>query len=216
VQRAEGGVNAASILEEEPGLDPQKQLFRYILLASLIFGPASSEAQQVMKPAPGSLFTDVRGHAVGDLVTILIMEESSAASSARTVTDKEHELGIEGEGTGGLGAIPGFGLNGTSRNKFNGAATTARQGALRAKMTGMIVEVKENGNLVIEGTRSVKINNETETTILRGEVRRKDVTPDNTVYSYDLANVQITHLGKGAVNSGHRPGLLVRLFNLLF
>jgi flagellar L-ring protein precursor FlgH len=57
------------------------------------------------------------------------------------------------------------------------------------------------------------MNDETEMTIIQGTVRPRDISPMNTVYSYYLADVEISHKGKGTVNNGQRPGLLVRLIN---
>lgn len=197
-------------------LDRHSQLFRYMMLASLIFGPEAAEAQSSFQPSAASLFADIRAHAVGDLVTILILEESTASSSARTSTDKAGELTVEGGGEGALSRLPIFGLNGSNRSKFNGTASTSRQGALRAKMTASIIEIKDNGVLIIEGTRAVMINNETEKTMVRGEIRALDISPENTIFSYDVANVEITHLGKGTVNTGQRPGLISRLLSWIF
>lgn len=197
-------------------LDRQPQLFRYMILASLIFGSDAVEAQPTFQQPASSLFADVRAHAIGDLVTILIIEESTASSSAKTSTDKGGELTLDGAGEGALSRLPFFGLSGTNRSKYSGVASTSRQGALRAKMTASIIEVKDNGVFIIEGSREVKINSETETTLVRGEVRPRDVSSGNTVYSYDIANVQITHLGKGTINTGQRPGLFTRLINWVF
>jgi flagellar L-ring protein precursor FlgH len=79
-----------------------------------------------------------------------------------------------------------------------------------------VTAVKENGDLVIEGSRSVGISNDRETMTLSGVVRQRDVRPDNSVDSYLIADAQISYRGKGAISDGSRPGLLMRLLNWIF
>jgi len=101
-------------------------------------------------------------------------------------------------------------------NKYDGAASTVRAGELKARITVRVVQVRPNGDLMIEGSRTVQVNNEKEEIGLSGVVRPKDVSASNTVYSYLIADAKITYKGKGAVNTGARPGFLTRIFNWIF
>lgn len=164
-----------------------------------------------------SLFTDKRGRQAGDVVTVLVMESSKASNDSRTETNSKNEIGVGSEsGTGLLGWVPRFGLNGGTNVEFDGKGTTARKGDLKATVTARIVEVFENGNLMIEGTKMVTINNEEEVLEVSGLIRADDISPDNTVYSYKLADAVIRYSGNGVVNSAQEPGILTRFFNWLF
>jgi|GEM_PF-3214261 len=88
----------SSSARTESSLDVRSQLFRYLLLASALFGPDVPKALAAGPSGGNSLFADHRARGTCDLVTILIMEESSAASSARTSTDRTRELGADGGG----------------------------------------------------------------------------------------------------------------------
>ena len=87
-----------------------------------------------------------------------------------------------------------------------------------AKMTmsAVIKKVLPNGNLVIEGTRFVKINKDIQTFILTGMVRKDDVRADNTVLSESLADADIKLEGKGPIADRQRKGILARLLDWLF
>jgi len=76
--------------------------------------------------------------------------------------------------------------------------------------------VKPNGDLVIEGTRVLGINNDKEMLILTGIVRPQDISPSNTVYSYQIADAQISYKGKGAASDGGKPGWIIRFLNWIF
>jgi flagellar L-ring protein precursor FlgH len=184
----------------------------WLVALVILFNAAfASEAKQ------RSIYTDIKAHGVGDLVTVLIVEDSRAANKAKTVTEKKTDASTEGTaGLGPLDFIPLWGASGSDELKFDGKGQTEKIGTLRAKMTAEVIEVRESGDLVIEGNRVVTVNNEEETLFLTGVIRQRDIRNDNTIYSYQIANAQISSKSKGAVTSGHRPGFITRLLNWIF
>jgi flagellar L-ring protein FlgH len=87
---------------------------------------------------------------------------------------------------------------------------------LNATISARVVRVLDNGNLVIEGSKQVEINDEKEIIKLTGVVRPRDIRKDNVVYSSNVADAQITYAGRGVANTGNRPGLLARFLNWIF
>jgi len=83
-------------------------------------------------------------------------------------------------------------------------------------MTIKVIAVNDNGDLVIEGSRVMDVNSDKETLFLSGIVRQKDISPYNSVYSYQIGDAQVSFKGKGQTHDGARPGLLVRFFNWIF
>lgn len=164
-----------------------------------------------------SIFTDVKAHGVGDLITVLIVEDSRASNKAKTITKKKTDAKTEGTaGLGPLDFIPLWGASGSDEIQFDGQGQTEKTGILRAKITVTVIDVRENGDLVIEGNRVITINNEQETLFLSGIVRGRDISENNTVYSYQVGNAQVSTKSKGAVTDGHRPGFFTRLVNWVF
>lgn len=164
-----------------------------------------------------SLFTDKRGRKSGDIITILVMESAKASNDTRTATDSKTDIEVGSKsGTGFLSWIPGFGINSGSDIGFNGKGATARNGDLKATVTARITEVMENGNLAVEGSKLVTINNEEEILEVSGMIRADDINPDNTVYSFKLADAVIRYTGNGVNNSAQEPGVITRFFNWLF
>jgi flagellar L-ring protein precursor FlgH len=165
----------------------------------------------------GSLFTDIKAHQVGDVLTVRIYEDAKAANGSQTNVTKEGSFETSGgPGVGTLDFIPLFGAAGENKNEYKGAGNNARSGNLKARMTVQVVAVKNNGDLVIEGNRAVTINNDTETLTLTGIVRPQDVGSDNSVDSYNIADAQIAYRGKGPATTGARPGILMRFLNWIF
>lgn len=181
----------------------------------LLLGSVAETAAQKM--GAGSLFSDYKAFQVGDIVTIYIVEFSTGSNETKTGTEKETRFSLESSGgSGALKFIPLFGADASDRSKFQGQGATSSKGVLKAKMSARIVKVLDNGNLVIEGTREVQINNEKQVTVLSGIVRPEDITADNVVYSYNIADAKITYKGKGAVSRGSGPSLITRLLNWVF
>jgi flagellar L-ring protein FlgH len=166
-------------------------------------------------PAP-SMYADPIARQVGDVLTVQIVENTSATAVATTNTKEEYNADLSGGGTSGLSKFMPFGANGSTKSEHKGNGTTVRQGRLTGTVTAKVVEVFPNGNMRIEGQKSVVINGEKQITILRGVVRPQDVSPANVVFSDVIADAEITFKGKGVLANVERPGIIARIFDWLF
>jgi flagellar L-ring protein precursor FlgH len=165
-----------------------------------------------------NLYTDKKGKKAGDVVTVLVLEAAKAGSDTRTETEKRNGVEIGQEKSSGklFSWLPSFGVNGKANINYKGNGVTARNGELKATVTARITEVLENGNLVIEGSKLVAINNEEEILEVSGTIRADDINPDNTVYSYKIAEAVIRYSGSGVSSDAEKPGVLTRFFNWIF
>ena len=169
----------------------------------------------------GSLFVSQKAHHVGDIVTIRIVESSSASNQATTSTGRDSTLSIQTPSFFGaetevpqewlfnpLGELSaGFGSG------FDGDGSTNRSGDLTAYITAKITEVLPNGNLQILGTREVAINNEKQFIHLSGVIRSRDISTNNVILSTYIADAKIEYSGKGVIDDRQKPGWLTNLFN---
>jgi len=164
-----------------------------------------------------NLYSDHRAMQIDDILTIMIDESAKAGSESGTNTSKEHSMGVEsGGGSGAFRLLPKFGLNGGNKIGYDGKGGTSREGSLVATMSARVIKVLGNGNMVIEGSKVVAINEEREIMKITGVVRPQDVQKNNIVSSSNIADAEITYTGKGVANTGQRPGLLARLINWIF
>jgi len=79
-----------------------------------------------------------------------------------------------------------------------------------------VVDVQANGNLVVQGDKSLKLNQGDEFIHISGVVRTADVSTNNTVTSDRIADAHISYSGKGVIDSSNRMGWLSRFFNSVF
>lgn len=179
-------------------------------------GPAAQAAAGSLwtPDAPGNdLLSDHRAKAPGDVLTIIIVEKAEANQKASSSNKKEAGVSA-GPGVGLLDFFPQLKLRGG--DDVSATGNTTRGGSLSAKMTVVVTDVLQNGNLLVEGIQSITVNREQQKIILRGQVRPEDVTRDNTVLSTYVANAEITFLGDGVVGDKQKPGILSRVFSWLF
>lgn len=164
-----------------------------------------------------SLYTDKKGKQVGDVLTVIISESAESRSDTQTKTDETNRMKVSGQaGTGWLESIPGLGWTGSSDNNYNGRGRTQRNGELNATISVKIVEVLDNGNLVITGTKQVTMNQETEIIEVSGVVRPNDIAADNSLYSFKIADAVIQYSGDGELDDATSQGLVTRFFHWLF
>lgn len=172
-------------------------------------------------------YDDRRARHVGDLVTVIVIESSQASREATTDVSRDSSVGAGV--TALLGAPLDLGLDNlygktgfdpklgaTTANAYKGAGTTTRKDVLSARVAARVVNILEDGNLVIEGRRQVKVNEETQYLFVRGIARATDITPDNTVSSVALADAQILYGGNGLVASQQKPGWLYRIVDAVW
>jgi len=171
------------------------------------------------------LFTDHKAKQVNDIVTINIVESSSAKKKATTKLDRGSSINAGIEGMFGLeNQIPRFMpdmnmstlVGAKTGNKFDGSGETERTEKLMATMTALVTEVLPNGNLVIEGKRQVKVNQEEQIMILSGIIRPRDIAANNTIPSTYIADAKIDYVGKGVISEKQRPGWLTRVMDALW
>ncbi len=172
---------------------------------------ASSLQAKVLVPGD-SYYLDHKASGIGDLVTIIIVENSKASQQAATNTGKAGEVGVSPSG-GLLNFIPIFGARGESKSDSKGSTT--RGGSINARVTARVVEIEPGGALVLEGKQRIVVNKEQQEIMLRGVVRPEDISPDNTVLSTFLADAQIEYKGEGSIGGKRQsPGLITNFFGL--
>jgi len=193
------------------------------------FRPTLTAAQP--KPVPTgsmwnarqeSLFQDIKAHRVGDIVTIMVSEQSKASKEAATSTSRVREYNGEGYFMGLstpsqtiLQPVNKTGYGLSVDNTFTGKGSTKKADSMTAYMTATVTDILPNGNLVIRGSRWTKVNDELQQIVLEGVVRPMDITRDNTVLSQNIAEAKIFFVGKGPISRQQKPGLLGQILDMI-
>ena len=136
------------------------------------------------------LYEDRVSRRVGDLVTVIFEEQTSATKDASTKVTKDQEIGL------GVPNILGSPLeiNGNplsasvsgSRN-FQGSGEADQNNLFEGTLTSQVIAVQPNGNMVIQGQKKITLNRGDEYVTITGVIRREDVRADNTISSTRVA-----------------------------
>jgi len=185
--------------------------------AAAPLAPASAAAPGPRSVRQASLYADTNARSVGDILTVAIIERSSASNNTRISTRRDTKFEAKGgPGTGALDFIPDFGMSAETSRDHQGTGELSREGRLTARMAVTVTEVKPNGDLVIAGEREVQVNDEKDLLQLSGVVRPIDIRDGNVVFSTDIANAKILSRGKGQITNGTKPNVFARLLGWLF
>jgi flagellar L-ring protein precursor FlgH len=154
-----------------------------------------------------------KAHRVGDLVTIIISEQSSANAFNKSEANNKSEI-AGGPGLGVFDLLGSWQLD--VENRYRGEGKTTRTGDLRAEISARIVEVLPNGDYLLAGTRMVNINGEKQLIEISGICRDRDIRSDNSILSTYIANAQIAYSGSGPMHDSAEPGIITKIVNWLF
>ncbi|MBV8975796.1 MAG: flagellar basal body L-ring protein FlgH [Alphaproteobacteria bacterium] len=190
---------------------------RTAFLAAVLLGSVQAQAADLVSRGNWpSLAGDRSAHLLGDVLTVVIFENSLATNSAESSASKTS--GFQGQFSagnpttgGGINAAASLGLAHNSDNQ----GATARAGQMVAEISVVVDSVYPNGDLHVRGAQALKVNGEKTNISVEGRVRLADITSGNAVLSSNLADAHIEYDGQGFVSSSSEPGFLTRMFNWL-
>ncbi|MGH8076583.1 MAG: flagellar basal body L-ring protein FlgH [Lysobacter sp.] len=163
------------------------------------------------------LFQDTKAREVGDLLTIVLVENTQAKTNANTAVTKDSGVGMSAPSIFGQGvtykgkSILEAEIEGS--RKFGGAGNSAQSNQLDGDITVTVVEQLGNGNLRVAGEKHVRLNQGDELVQVQGIVRIADIGPDNRITSDRVGEAQILYGGRGTLARSNAMGWLGRFFN---
>lgn len=199
-----------------------RSLLHYSLLLAALMSAAPAKADSLWKDdVARPLVADKRAVAVGDILTIVVQENTTTAKDNNTKTSKQ--TGVDASISSFLYAPTASGLltkNGKlpalkfdAKNEFAGGGAINNSEKIVARIAVRVIDVLPNGNLVIEGSRETAFSGEQQTAILRGTVRVEDIASNNTIYSYNVADATIKFIGKGTITDSQRKGWFMKIWD---
>ncbi|MEQ1809116.1 MAG: flagellar basal body L-ring protein FlgH [Terricaulis sp.] len=162
----------------------------------------------------GSSFADIaadrRAEHVGDILTVVVYQNAEARNRAQNVSRQGRSF--DGSiNAGDLNESAELSLEGS----YRGEGEVRRSESFITQISVSIEEVLPNGDFIIGGEQSMRINGEHTMVAIRGRVRPADIASGNRVLSTQIADAEIRYDGQGFVSRNARPNLIHRLFSLL-
>lgn len=166
-----------------------------------------------------NLYSDIRAHRIGDIITVYLEESTSAKKQAGTSFDKNNNYSIAIEDitlpstTEDGVTVYGGGGEGTQTSSFSGDSDTDQSNSLQGSITVNVTRVLSNGNLEIRGEKWLMLNNGEEFIRIKGVIRSEDVGSDNSISSTHIANSRIQYGGTGDFSNTQKQGWLTSFFS---
>ncbi len=160
------------------------------LMASALSGQVPPPPQQPTAgpPVRQSWVSDRRALVVGQIVTILIDEQTlaSADKEQTAVRDRSRDVGVALNGSGG-------GLRTDNDVSDRQRGESSRRERFVAEITARVAEIGPGDALRIEGLKRVQIDDHEQAVTIRGWIRSSDISPRNTVESWRIADAEILY-----------------------
>lgn len=147
-----------------------------------------------------NLVADVKAHQPGDLLFILIQEQSDIENRAQRTMRKQNNSKSEGQASYSLGGDVGtasangnFDQESAASRDFTGNTQLLVEQEFNDQFTVKVIDVLPNGNLLVAGTRSVLIEGDTRKLKLTGVVRGVDISTRNSIPSNLVSELQLSY-----------------------
>lgn len=170
-------------------------------------GPTPASANSLWRTGARAFFIDQRARRVGDILTVMIQIDDSAATSNSSSSSRSsgsslgvpNFLGLESS----LGDIfpeeidPENLLSTNSGSTNAGSGSVVRREQISLTVAAVVTQVLPNGNMVISGSQEVRTNNEVRALSVDGIIRPEDITSANTIRHTQIASARISYGGRG-------------------
>ena len=178
-----------------------------------------------------NLYDDNRAKRVGDIVTIDVKETTNILNTETNTTNNSSKNSADADSDRFFAGIMHQLYNGrnakfTARDPnqfetnytadFSGKGSNDIDRSVTVTITAIVVEVLDNGNLVLEGKRDVEVNKEKYTLKITGIARPIDISTTNKIDSDKLSNVNFGLEGKGWVTRAGAKGWYNRVRDMLW
>ena len=174
----------------------------------------------------GPEFLDLYGshantaHQVGDILTVLIEERASASSQDDGRGSSSGEMSLQIAPNFDLPIVPDFiekhfrgkGGTGDASASHQGGGSVSSSNAFSGYIGVTVLDVLNNGNLLVSGEKQMRINSETDVIRLSGIVDPRDILLGNVVSSTRLADARLERVNQGVKRLYSEPGWLTRFF----
>ena len=174
--------------------------------------PAPASADSAPKRAVRQSWTsDRREFTVGDIITVLVDERMLASAILRDNAEDDRKRTADFALQSGATSPPtsmSFGDGSSGQSRTSGEAT--RNNEFRAEMSTRVVAVSPTGLLQVKGRKLANLDKNEQELTLSGWLRPQDVSRDNTVDSWRIADAELVYKGKGPLGKP-KGGLLWKI-----
>ena len=206
---------------QEPPLSPivnpvEAKTYEPVSMPMPVKEVASSAPNSLWRKGSSGFFKDQRASKVGDIITVKVSAKDNALMENEMEQNRD-----DNKDSMGIGSLFGyesylgkifpdavdkdnmFDIN--SNREISGDGKIDRKEKIDMTKAAVVTQVLPNGNLVIEGTQEIRVSYEVRQLMVRGIIRRADITSDNTIESSKIAELRVSYGGEGVITDVQQP-----------
>lgn len=176
---------------------------------------AERNANSLWRPGANAFFKDNRANNIGDIITVVIDIEDSAAMENKTELERGNTrnlgipqiLGFETETNGWLPEAfdPTNAVNIDSEVDNQNGGNIDREEKINLKVAAIITQILPNGNMVLHGRQQMRVNYEMRELEVGGVIRPEDISNANTISFEQIAEARVAYGGRGSLSDRQTP-----------
>lgn len=178
-----------------------------------------SASQNGYTSAPKSLFSGVRAMNIGDTVSILIEESITTQDQMSFESDRTSST-VDNFTTFLKDALKLSFLKDANTyggsNTVDSNANSSRALTFGNTIAAQVVQLQANGNLVVQGKKTIVSGNERLDLIVSGIVDPRWINQQGQISSSQVSNLQFGLSGRGSISRGQNEGIINRFIRYLF
>ena len=184
------------------------------------------KANSLWRPGARAFFRDQRAGKVGDILTVKLSIEDSAALANKTTgarDDKEdgditNLMGLEGELTKVLpqGIAKATTLSLGTKRETSGTGAIDRSEKMVITLAAVVTQVLPNGNLVIFARQELRVNFELRNVLVTGIIRPEDINSANEIAHEKIAEMRVAYGGRGTLSDLQQPRYGTQMIDIIF
>ena len=183
-----------------------------LVLALGLLAPLGVTAQQSAAATPStrpirtSWFADRKSLEVGDIITIFVDEVTLAQANKSVIAQRDKDRSFR------FGSFGGIDLRHDVADRTRGESTSRNR--FSAEMSARIIELTPSGTARIEGVKKLQIDEHEQLVVLRGWIRTQDVSTQDTLESWRIADAEILYTTNGELGTPRR-GFLSKILDMI-
>jgi len=167
------------------------------------------------------LFSDRKAMQVNDVLTVKIVETTTASSTTQKNLAKTNEATLGGglfTGTGfqSLNTATDISMKSSSVSAYTGTGTASRDEKFETTITARVIKILNNGNYFIDGSRELLINGEKQIIKVSGVISPYNISATNEIDSKYISDAKIQYITQGELDQGTKRGWLSRFFDTIW
>ncbi|GJI95803.1 flagellar L-ring protein [Duganella caerulea] len=159
------------------------------------------------------IFEDRRARHVGDVLTLVITEKTSAVKAGASSGNKSGSVSASVPGP--LQSTFGATLGANNASKYADGDNQSASNTFTGTMGVTVVEVLSNGNLIVAGEKQVAMNKGVEFIRFSGMINPDNIATGNTVQSTAVADAKVEYRTNSQIDRAEMASMASRFFQSL-